>query len=473
MTPVRLRRVSLPFVVLMTAMVAGTALAGLLFSQLAGMQRDEHTMPIEDGAWVLYQVQAEFLRTRLLLSEARRTPTTANEEAALLRYEIFQSRLHRITQGRLHADLGRHRDLAAQIARVVQTSADIDRELGEMLTPDARLAVIETRFAAADRLVQELTVAVNHATSVDSEMRETALEKAHAYLQALFATLVVIALLSGAVAWMQARRSARESAKLMELSAHLRDERNRAETASRAKSVFLANMSHELRTPLNAIIGFAEVIAGQFFGPVTPKRYAEYGADIHQSGRYLLSLVNDLLDLAKIEAGRMDMAPDWLDPQAAAADTLKTCEAEAARGQLSLVLADFPARVQLRADQRALRQMLLNLVSNAMKFTCPGGRIVLRAEATAEGLALSVIDNGRGIAPDLLKRLMEPFVQGAAEAVQGQQGTGLGLSITRRLMEMHGGTLTIDSAPDQGTTARLVFPPGAVRRDEAPVRRAA
>jgi len=465
--------VSLPFVVLMTAMVAGTALAGLLFSQLAEMQRDERTMPIEDGAWVLYQVQAEFLRTRLLLSEARRTPTTANEEAALLRYEIFQSRLYRITQGKLHADLARHRELAAQIARVVQTSADIDRELGEMLTPDARLAVIETRFAAADRLVQELTVAVNHATSVDHEQRETALEKAHTYLQALFATLVVIALLSGAVAWMQARRSARESAKLLELSAHLRDERNRAETASRAKSVFLANMSHELRTPLNAIIGFAEVIAGQFFGPVTPKRYAEYGADIHQSGRYLLSLVNDLLDLAKIEAGRMDMAPDWLDPQDVAADTLKTCEAEAARGQLSLVLADFPTRTELRADQRALRQMLLNLVSNAMKFTCPGGRIVLRAEAVAEGLALSVIDNGRGIAPDLLQRLMEPFVQGATETVQGQQGTGLGLSITRRLMEMHGGTLTIDSAPDQGTTARLVFPAAAVRRDETQARRAA
>ncbi len=465
---------SLPFVVLLTAMIAGTALAGLLFAQLAQMQRDERAMPIEDGAWVLYQVQAEFLRTRLLLSEALRMPTAANEEAALLRYEIFQSRLHRITQGKLHADLARHRNLAQQIAQVVKTSAEIDADLGELLTPDARLAAIETRFAAVDKMVQELTVAVNHASSVDHEQRETALDKAHTYLQALFGTLVLIALVSGAVAWVQARRSARESAKLLELSTRLREERNRAETASRAKSVFLANMSHELRTPLNAIIGFAEVIAGQFFGPVTPKRYAEYGADIQQSGRYLLSLVNDLLDLAKIEAGRMDMAPDWLDPEAVCADTLKTCEAEAARGNLALVLADFPARTELRADRRALRQMLLNLVSNAMKFTCPGGRIVLRAEATEDGgLALSVIDNGRGIAPDLLKRLMEPFVQGATETVQGQQGTGLGLSITRRLMELHGGVLTIESAPEQGTSARLEFPPMAVRRAEAPTQRAA
>lgn len=237
----------------------------------------------------------------------------------------------------------------------------------------------------------------------------------------------------------------------------LRDARDRAEAANRAKSEFLANMSHELRTPLNAIIGFSELIATQPFGKIEP-RYADFAADILASGKHLLELINDLLDMAKIEAGQMPIADERVD----LAPLIRSCAAmmapRAEEGGVVVTVAAGADGPMLRGDRRAIRQILLNLVSNAVKFTQRGGSVELRAEATADGFALVVRDTGIGISKDALSRLGEAFQQADATISRRFGGTGLGLAITRKLLALHGGTLRFDSEPGAGTTVWAVFP---------------
>jgi PAS domain S-box-containing protein len=243
----------------------------------------------------------------------------------------------------------------------------------------------------------------------------------------------------------------------------LREARDRAEAANKAKSEFLANMSHELRTPLNAIIGFSELIAAQPFGKIEP-RYAEFAGDILSSGKHLLDLINDLLDMSKIEAGQFEL----LDEQVELAPLIDSCLTmmgpRAAEGRVSLSLADNPLPIVVRADRRAVRQIVLNLLSNAVKFTPNGGAVSVRIEAVEGGTAIVVEDNGIGIAKDALERLCEPFQQVDASIGRRFGGTGLGLAITRKLLVLHGGLLRFDSEPGRGTVVWAVFPPDRIVR---------
>jgi len=232
-----------------------------------------------------------------------------------------------------------------------------------------------------------------------------------------------------------------------------------AETASRAKSDFLANMSHELRTPLNAILGFSEVIRDRVFGDVAVDRYASYAANIHASGSHLLAVINDILDMAKIEAGRLDMREEVIAPLGEIATCLTLIEPRALAGRIELA-APLPERLpNLFADAKQFRQILLNILSNAVKFTPAGGRVAVEAGATAAGgLEIRIRDTGIGISPADMARLFEPFRQGDASRSQRHEGTGLGLAITRRLLEQHGGRIRIDSRPGAGTLVSLEFP---------------
>lgn len=252
-----------------------------------------------------------------------------------------------------------------------------------------------------------------------------------------------------------------QETQLMLQAARDRAERaeNAARQANRAKSVMLANASHDLRTPLNAIIGFSELALSQPFGPIGSAKYEEYLYDIHSSGNLLLAIVNDVLDLSKLEAGRYEMHEEAInvDTSLQMNSHLVSTQAERAGIELNLVVA--PNLPLLWADRRAVQQIVLNLLSNAIKFTPRGGSVTVRAFMADDGrLAITFKDTGKGISAEDRALLFTPFSRGASANTANTQGTGLGLTIVKSLMELHGGTVAIDSAPGKGTTVSLAFP---------------
>jgi signal transduction histidine kinase len=224
-------------------------------------------------------------------------------------------------------------------------------------------------------------------------------------------------------------------------------------------------MSHELRTPLNAIIGFSEIVAGELFGPIGAPRYIEYAHDIHTSGIHLLSIISDILDLSKIEAGRRDLTESAIDLHEAAESALRLVRGRAENSGVRLVNGiERGAMPRLLADERAVKQMLLNLLSNAVKFTPEGGRVAVGAELRGDGsLAISVDDTGIGMAPENIPRALAPFSQVDSSLTRRYEGTGLGLPLVKSLIDLHGGTLDLESQEGKGTLATVVFPPQRVR----------
>ncbi|RZJ40847.1 MAG: PAS domain-containing sensor histidine kinase, partial [Brevundimonas sp.] len=233
----------------------------------------------------------------------------------------------------------------------------------------------------------------------------------------------------------------------------------RAEAANQAKSEFLANMSHELRTPLNAINGFSEIMAGEMFGPLGDQRYKGYAADILKSGQHLLSLINDILDMAKIEAGKHVLHYEPVSLQEVSEDAIRLMRGKVEEAGLTLSLEAAPDVPEIEADHRGCKQVMLNLISNAIKFTPEGGEIVVRlTRPDVDYVRVAVADTGIGIAAEDLARLARPFEQVENQHSKTTQGTGLGLSLTKSLIEMHGGALAMDSEPGRGTTVSFDLP---------------
>jgi signal transduction histidine kinase len=236
--------------------------------------------------------------------------------------------------------------------------------------------------------------------------------------------------------------------------------RDAAELANKAKSAFLANMSHELRTPLNAIIGFSEILSGEMFGPVGSPKYKDYARDIHGSGNHLLSLINDLLDVAKIEAGKMEITPHPIENVPKIFESaLRLMGVKASEKQQELCVTIASDAPPLFADERAVTQILINLVSNAIKFTQPGGKISVVAGAADDGgFQISCVDNGPGIPRDKLDNIFMPFSQVDNRYQRQEGGTGLGLTLVRGLVEMHGGRVWLESEVGKGCRSHVVFP---------------
>jgi len=233
-----------------------------------------------------------------------------------------------------------------------------------------------------------------------------------------------------------------------------------AEVASRAKTEFLANVSHELRTPLNAIIGFSDLITSEVFGPVGNEKYADYSKTINDSGQHLLGIINDILDVSRIEIGKLDFQPELIDLTSAIDTCMRLIRSRSDAAGLSLrrnVQKDLP---KLRADPRRIKQVLMNLLSNATKFTANGGTVTLKARLTPTGtMVLSVTDTGIGMKEADVKKVMLPFVQVDSKLARKYEGTGLGLTLAKSFVELHGGTMKIKSAPRKGTTVSVYFPP--------------
>jgi PAS domain S-box-containing protein len=248
-----------------------------------------------------------------------------------------------------------------------------------------------------------------------------------------------------------------------------------AEAASRSKSAFLANMSHELRTPLNGVIGFAELMAYETFGPLGDPRYGEYARDIVASGRHLLELINDILDFSKIDAGKLELQEEEIDLHATVAAAVRMLRPRAQEAALTLKLVnDLPPELShLRADERRLKQIVLNLGANAVKFTPPGGRVAVTLAAAAApdaaGVVIRVTDTGIGIAAADLPRVLEPFAQIDHGLNRRHEGTGLGLPLTRRLIELHGGVLRLESELGIGTAVTVWLPQARIRPAPATV----
>jgi signal transduction histidine kinase len=251
--------------------------------------------------------------------------------------------------------------------------------------------------------------------------------------------------------------------------ADLRRAKEEAELASRTKTEFLANMSHELRTPLNAVIGFAEIMQSEAFGPLGDPHYKEYAADIRDSGQHLLNLINDLLDVSKIEFGKVELAEETVDLTAILDSCMRLMRDRADQGALELTAHTPPNLPYLRADRRRLKQILLNLMSNAVKFTPAGGQVMVRVTLPKDGgLKIAVSDTGIGIAPNDLAKALQPFGQIDSRMTRKYQGTGLGLPLTKSMIEMHGGSLQLESAVERGTTVSLWLPPSRLTARRSP-----
>jgi two-component system cell cycle sensor histidine kinase PleC len=249
----------------------------------------------------------------------------------------------------------------------------------------------------------------------------------------------------------------RQAIELADLAEKYSREKNRAEEANQTKSKFLANMSHELRTPLNAIIGFSEIMGSGMFGTLGSEKYQEYCHDILTSGNYLLEVINDILDMSKIEAGRMKLDLEQLDLSKTLSESLRVVSGRADNKNLTLD-ADIEGAIPMVADRRAVKQVIVNLLSNAVKFTPDGGKVVVRTRRLGDSIMLTIADTGIGIAPQSLARLGRPFEQVESQLTKSYHGSGLGLAIARSLTNLHGGSMRLRSKLGAGTVVCVTLP---------------
>jgi signal transduction histidine kinase len=292
-------------------------------------------------------------------------------------------------------------------------------------------------------------------------------------LRSLWIGFAGIALLGIALIAVEQRRRtgvalAANVAALQRMTLTLASARDEAQQANRAKSMLLANVSHELRTPLNAIIGFSDLMRHQIYGPLGHARYDEYAGDIQRSGELLLSLINDLLDVTKLEAGRYELAESECDLAALTREAMGLVKMQAERGGVALSMAIDKDLPLVFVDERALRQVLLNLLSNAVKFTPNGGSVRVAYALNADGdPTITVKDTGRGIAHEDMKNLFQPFARAADARLADTPGTGLGLAIVKSLVELHQGTITLESRVGFGTTVTVTLPAARIIADAA------
>ena len=425
---------------------AGAGLAAIAFIQIAGLLPPSR-LPGMVPLWLCLSLLVAIVQASLMAIAAQERHRVANEaaEAGEARYRFLaENALDLITR---HTPDGRIRYASpAAFSLLYYRPRDlIGQSLSELAHPDDRSA-IDTAFTAAGKgkaATVELRLKTRQGSYVWSEFRCRP---------------------AGHTAEKE-RDIVAVTRDITERKAHERDlihARDLAEDASRAKSRFLANMSHELRTPLNAILGFSEVMTHELFGPVGNARYIEYSRLIHESGGHLLELINSILDMSKIEAGRFKLTPERFDFSDTVLHALRLVRFQAERNGVTLEDSIAADAREIMADKRAVMQILINLISNGVKFTPRGGSVRVAAQLRGSALEIAVSDTGVGISEADVKRLGQPFEQVESEYTRAKEGTGLGLALVRALAHLHGGTMKIESELGEGSTVWILLPRAAV-----------
>jgi signal transduction histidine kinase len=456
--------------VLAIAYLAVLVTLALLLRDDARLRGDFVVYVSGEDRWTLYRTETEYL---MLLNSLAPPPGQGSVPLAAVRLslDVFYARNETLKASR--AALGHSGALpeyAAAVRAIDQAIAEADAILADEPGPllsDAALLALRRDFAPLAETIAELRQRSLTLTSAErTALREAGLRSESNIRLTVGGLVALTFVVTLALLWV-ARREHRAAQRWQELNRSLRVARARlsqsaetAETANRAKSEFLANMSHELRTPLNAIIGFSELMETETFGPIGNEHYRGYAADIRRSGHHLLAIVGDILDLERIEAGRRQLEETRCEIAALFGEAVKLVEPQAAAKGLSLRWSAETGLPAFRADARALIQTLVNLLGNAVKFTPAGGSVTLAAARTGNGdIEFSVNDSGVGMDEADIPRALAPFGQIKSSVyLRQQEGTGLGLPIAKSLVELHGGSLALASAPGQGTTVTIRLP---------------
>jgi signal transduction histidine kinase len=455
----------MPRAITTVAVIGGASLGVMMAMAVVGTQAAWHLEGLRQTntdsiTWNTSQLEADLSRFHLALDEYRLG--RIDDAQVERRWNNLQSRLATLTVGTTADLLQQQPFFVEHFAPVRQGVADmavaIDAahgDIGEVLDELERIA---ERIEPPSR---KLSVKGSQFGQAYAQQRRNDLVDKLGAMATLTAALIVLLIGVVGVLMLQKRRLAR-------LAQDLTGAKAAAEAASRAKTSFLANMSHELRTPLNAIIGFSEAMAAETFGKIGNPRYKEYLSDVIGAGHHLLALINAVLDVVKIESGKVVASPDRIDISALAARCLDMMRETATERRVALGLAIAPDVAPIYADPQHVRQIVINLLANAVKFTRAGGRVELGARCLDDRLVeIWVEDDGIGIAPEHVDKVMEPFSQVHDSQINSGSGTGLGLPISRSLAELNRGRLHLESRLGVGTIARITLPAVAARRSAA------
>jgi signal transduction histidine kinase len=419
-------------------------------------------------AFVGSQTVNEILNFEIAITRSALTRRPEDLDAAHTRLDVLYNRLNVLKEGMITAFVARHPDQQRAIADLETALAEVEPLLDQLAEP-ATVARVLARLAGLDAELGRFAAAANNFGGEQVAEDQHELFRLHWSFSALTGGLVLCGLaLVGALSLQNREiRDGHETLRVM--SEDLRRAKDVAELGSGAKSRFLAGLTHELRTPLNAIIGFSELIAQESFGPLAQPRYRDYAADILKNGRQMYALINDILTMARLDAGRAELS---LEPVQLASVVRAVAAAvalsEKGRGR-TVSIEGIDEGLHLLADERALRQMMVNLLSNAVRFSDPATPVRITGERLPAGaLEIAVIDRGIGMTAEEAQRALTAFHRIDSGMTRGDEGTGLGLAIVKGLVETHGGTLAIDSEPGAGCRAVLRFPKHLVLGDRLP-----
>jgi signal transduction histidine kinase len=407
--------------------------------------------------WAASQALTEFHRFEYRVAATAVPDAGADKDEIALRFEILQNRLGILSSGDLATFTDRHPEQKAVVDGLASALDAVETLVARIDDPGVPREILRHLAPLESKLTQFAAAVNQYSGTVMADDQRTLLEL-HRIFSSVATCLVVCGLAFIGLLLFQQRMIGRAHDELRAMAEDLQHAKDAAESASEAKSRFLANMSHELRTPLNAIIGFSDLIANETMGPINPPKYRDYVRDILSSGTHMAELVNDILTMAKLDAGHFELAMEELEIDRVVDEILSMFRGtEMAQGRR--IEVTMPRSLPLlSADHRSLRQMLLNLLSNAAKFSEKETPLRIACAVDATGLRLSVVDHGIGMTPEQVALALQPFHQIDNRLTRKYEGTGLGLSIVKAMMERHGGELVIDSEPGRGTVASLVFP---------------
>lgn len=442
-----MKRLSFGHAAVFLAALGAIASLGLLWAtseRIGDLERRQK----DNATWLVSQLEIELHQFRHALRDFQ--VGTGSLDDVALRLDLVASRIGLLGSPAVLSYLSNDHVAPAQatLERLVARADGVLARANPRVAVDGLLRDVEKAIALAHRLAVMTVAAMadHHARQAEGVRRVDVVSKV--------VSLTVFGIMALYLVWI-----ARQNRALRTLSQELTEAARLAEAANQAKSSFLASMSHELRTPLNAVIGFSELMKNKTWGPLGAPQYAGYVENIFRSGKHLLVLVNEILDLAKVEAGRFEIFDTDIDLREEVREALRMVQPKAAEKRLALRLDADDGPLILRGDGVRVRQILGNLLSNAVKFTDPRGAIDVTLRTAPEGsLVIRIADTGRGMSRDQIADALQPFSQIDADSTTARQGTGLGLPLAKGLVEAHGGRLQVDSVPGEGTTVAVHFP---------------